>query len=89
MLRKLIIFLIRRRLKLKKFQAFQFENQLSKDTYYWFSDTTLRKYHNGALCDSGVSLNWLLSNECKIIRHDDFMSVLVTTGQFEQIRLHE
>lgn len=47
---KLIIFLICKRLGLKKFQLFQFCNQKDKNEYYYFSDTRLMKgtgfYHD-------------------------------------------
>ena len=68
--KKLIIFLIRKRLGLKKFEAFRFSNQLSPDAAYRFTDDSLEKFYPNymhlAPLESGVSLKWLLSNECKI-----------------------
>lgn len=74
MLNKLIIFLIRRKLGLKKFERFQFENQKSKIDFYYFNDVGLIKMkpykgYEGSWYEveqSGVSLNWLLNPECKI-----------------------
>lgn len=65
-----IIFLIRTRLGLKKGQRFKFANQASETDYYKFTDTQLLKvYHNGYITKlSNVSLNWLLDDECKIIK---------------------
>lgn len=67
--RKLIIFLIRKRLGLKKFQGFRFAEQKSPDNWYFFGDEFLWKvipgYHQ-YLTLSNVSLNWLLNEKCKI-----------------------
>ena len=66
---KLIIWLIRKKFNLKKDEPFQFANQKDKTTYYTFTDNNIIKYYsNGKKRRSGVSLNYLLDNECKIIR---------------------
>ena len=73
---RLIIFLIRKKLGLKKYEDFQFENQHNKKNTYFFTDSKLFKkvyypeldYRYRKL--SNVSLNWLLSNKCKIIKVD-------------------
>lgn len=65
--KKLVIFLIRRRLKLKKYEKFQFEDQRT-NAVYWFTCTRLLKKENDNISRSGVSLNWLLSDSCKIRR---------------------
>lgn len=64
-LNRLIIFLIRLRLHLKKGQKFQFDNQKT-DAIYWFTEEALMKTENGLRYESGVSLNWLLNEDCKI-----------------------
>lgn len=64
-MKRFIIFLIRKRLGLKKNELFRFSNQLEQSVYY-FTDTTLMKIKNGYVDKSGVSLNWLLDDECKI-----------------------
>lgn len=68
MIRRLIIFLIRKRLGLRKYETFQFANQKSENEYYWFNEDELRKYMPsvGRACDAHVSLNWLLNDNCKI-----------------------
>ena len=76
MLNRLIIFLVRKKLGLKKLERFQFENQKSKTDFYYFSTDCLIKakgirydygvYHELEL--SGVSLNWLLDPDCKITK---------------------
>lgn len=76
MLNRLIIFLIRRKLGVKKFERFKFTNQKTKDAYF-FNDNNLIKIVDGEgvhgfdlfftpFEKSGVSLNWLLSEECEI-----------------------
>lgn len=68
MYRKLIVFLVRNRLGLKKGELFRFTNQNAKDEYYYFSDTNLIKtmLEKPYVEQSGVSLNWLLDDECKV-----------------------
>ena len=65
--KRIIIFLIRKRLRLKKDQPFRFDNQKSKIEYYWFSDTMILKMNaNGLVECSNVKLNWLLDDNCKV-----------------------
>lgn len=73
MLRRLIIFLIRRKLKLKKYELFQFVNRKSLWNKYYFGKNYLFKieyeddnYSIEDIKPANVSLNWLLSGECKI-----------------------
>lgn len=69
-MKKLIVFLIRRRLGLKIGERFQFANQHSILEYYYFTDSALMKIkiHKGTSFHehSGVALNWLLSDDCEI-----------------------
>jgi hypothetical protein len=69
-MKRLIIFLIRKRLGLKKNQMFRFSNQKSDNNMYCFTDTCVMKYecHDGHYEKrlSSVSLNWLLSDFCMI-----------------------
>lgn len=64
-LRRLIIFLVRLKLHLKKGQKFQFDNQKT-DAVYWFTEGALMKMEKGLRYESGVSLNWLINEDCKI-----------------------
>jgi hypothetical protein len=64
-MKRLIIFLIRRRLGLKKWQRFQFTNQKT-DNLYYFTSTEIKKVENSNHTLSSVSLNWLLSDKCDI-----------------------
>ena len=66
-MRRLIIFLVRKKLKLKKNQRFQFTNQKSSAEYYFTNDRILKDF-GGYITESSVSLNWLLNDECKIVR---------------------
>ncbi len=66
-MRKIVIFLIRKRLGLKKYEKFQFVGQKTSAVYY-FTESNLMKYWRNQTMLSGVSLNWLLDNECKIER---------------------
>lgn len=72
-MQKLIIFLIRRRLGLRKYQYFRFKNQKSKDIYYFTQEYLIKQIvknnrteKHGTL--SGASLNWLLNPECKVAK---------------------
>lgn len=69
MITRLIIFLIRKRLGLKKQDDFFFTNQKAADDRYFFSDHVLMKYDSKekSVRRANVSLNWLLDNECSIV----------------------
>ena len=67
---KIIIFFIRKKLGLKKYQRFQFANQKSVIDRYYFTDTQLMKEHNestlGYTRPSNIKLNFIVSDACKI-----------------------
>ncbi len=63
---KLIIFLIRLKLHLKKGEKFQFDNQKT-DSVYWFTESALMKMEHGFRYEASVSLNWLLNKDCKVV----------------------
>lgn len=64
-MRRLIIFLVRKRLGLKKLEGFQFAEQKS-DAIYFFTDEAVMKWDGTTTKPSSVSLNWLLNDYCKI-----------------------
>ena len=70
-MKRFILFLVRKRLGLKKYEYFKFDNQKSNTTYY-FTDKEIWKIDNDNFVVelSGVSLNWLLNDDCKIIKED-------------------
>lgn len=69
MINRLILFLIRRKLGVEKYEKFRFVNQ-KKPGVYWFNGAALLKQtgkHNPTEYSS-VSINWLLDKQCKIIK---------------------
>lgn len=64
-MRRFIIFLIRRRLGLKKYETFKFVGQKT-DAVYYFTEINVMKHLNGYTSLSGVSINWLLDENCEI-----------------------
>ena len=69
MSKRLVIWLIRKRLGLKPYEKFKFSNQKTQNVYYF--DTKKCKvikivHGENYACYSQVSLNWLLSSKCKI-----------------------
>jgi hypothetical protein len=66
-MKKLVIFLIRKKLGLRLCEKFQFIGQKS-DAVYWFTKEKVLKYFNGYVTPSNVSLNWLLDDDCIIKR---------------------
>lgn len=74
---RLIIFLVRKRLRLKVGEPFRFTNQRSKLDYYYFTKKRLVKaeYQKGQdkpfKRTSNVSFNWLIDKDCKIRRCDN------------------
>lgn len=73
---KLIIFLIRIKLGLKKGERFQFDNQKSDyDRYYFTSTQLMKEQWDPKKCrywerQSNVKLNYILSNRCHIVKYD-------------------
>lgn len=65
-MQRLIIFFIRKKLKLKKYQLFRFKNQKNKFDVYYFTEVGVMKVHKGVITYSSVALNWLLNHECEI-----------------------
>lgn len=67
---RLILFLIRLKLGLKKGEAFRFTNQKNKNDEYYFSNIGVWKIHTINdlihISLSNVSLNWLLDPNCEI-----------------------
>jgi hypothetical protein len=72
MYNRLIIFLLRKKFGLKKYEGFRFANQKSKVNAYYFNDTELVKedVENHIIRLSNVKLNFLLSDECQIVKAD-------------------
>lgn len=81
-MKKLIVFLVRKRFGLKKYEYFQFVGQKTDNVYYFDKDRVIKMIPTNdrmylyvkeldkryMITDSGVSLNWLLNDECKIRR---------------------
>lgn len=66
-MRRLVIFLIRKKLGLKKYENFKFANQKT-DAVYYFTESNLMKRWRGQTMVSGVSVNWLLDKDCAVER---------------------
>lgn len=72
-MRWLILLLIRKRLKLKKYQLFQFKCQKNKSEHYYFHDSGLMKLQaDGYQKSSNVSVNWILNCDGEIIKTNKF-----------------
>ena len=71
-MKRFIVFLIRMRLGLKKYQMFQFANQSveNKNDMYYFGKDCVYKIEKGKTRPSSVSLYWLLSDKCELIKYD-------------------
>ena len=67
-MRRFIIYLIRKKLGLKKFENFKFVGQKSDAVYYFTESNIMKRMSTGKTMLSGVSVNWLLDNECEIER---------------------
>ena len=69
---RIILFLLRMKLGVKKNERFQFDNQKNKEDYYYISGNKLYKimWRNCKVTErrANVSLNWLLDPECKIVK---------------------
>lgn len=71
-MRRLIIFLVRKKLKLKLYEEFRFANQKTSNTYYFEKDRLIKVEHINEwevrMCKSSVSLNWIIDDRCEIIK---------------------
>lgn len=73
MLKRLIIFLIRRKLGVKNKQPFRFVGQKSHTDFYYFKNGVLWKAKIGRsgrvsyLNPSDVSLFWITNDDCKVV----------------------
>ena len=67
MVKRLVVFLVRKRLGLKLREPFQFVGQKSKAVYYFTEDAVMKAWR-GNIEKSGVSLNWLLDDGCEITK---------------------
>lgn len=70
-MKRLIIFLVRKHLKLKLREPFQFAEQKSNAVYYFTEDAIIKAWR-GHIGKSSVSLNWLLDDDCEIKKCGDF-----------------
>lgn len=73
MTKRLVLYLVRKKLGLRKGEGFRFTNQISKDDVYFFGVKAIYKryftpYWGWQTKRSSVSLNWLLDDECEIER---------------------
>ena len=66
-MRRFVIFLIRKKLGLNKYVKFKFIGQKSDAVYYFTESNVMKEWRNQTVL-SGVSVNWLLDNDCKIER---------------------
>ena len=63
---RLIVFLVRCKLGVRRGQQFRFDNQKHKRDTYFFTATRLMKIEGTIVKESNVRLNWLLNDNCKI-----------------------
>lgn len=71
MIRRLVLYLVRKKLGLKLYEDFKFENQKSYTEYYFTKKKLVKVVltpENMHEEPSSVSLNFLLSDECKIVK---------------------
>lgn len=73
-MRRLIVFLIRMHLHVRKYEAFTFANQKSDNFYYFTNDALIKVWRRSFTPEkSHVSLNWLLDPECRIVKEGMFI----------------
>ena len=73
MLRRFIVFLVKRKLGVKNYERFRFVNQKSETDYYYFDcGCNLQKVIQGEFYNknvrASVSFNWILDDECEIVK---------------------
>lgn len=69
LMNRLILFLIRRKLGVKKYQSFQFNNQVVKNEKYYIDSMSIKKItyfkDHVNVKNSNLKVNFLLSKEAK------------------------
>lgn len=65
-IRTLVMFLIRKKLGVKKYQEFRFCGHEDAEETYCITDHRIVKLEIGAFITSNVALNWLLSGNCTV-----------------------
>lgn len=72
LIRRVVIFLVRKNLGLKAYEGFRFVNQKSESDWYLFTDDEVLKVsgNDTYIWPSHVSLNWLLNDNCEIVKID-------------------
>lgn len=68
MIRKAIIFLLRMKLGVDEYEAFQFTTQSNNNVCFFTKDSLLRMNPHGYIRECHVGLNYLLSDKCEIKR---------------------
>lgn len=68
-MKKIILFLIRQHLGLKKYEGFTFVGQKSNNYYFFTNDALIKIWRNSGKTErSHVALNYILGDECKILK---------------------
>ena len=81
---RIVLYLVRKQLGLKKNEPFQFANQKTDDIYA-FTYFNIAKCVNGDESNiepSGVSLNWLLDPECKVVTGEELVQRIINKRRF-------
>ena len=69
---RIILFFVRKKLRLKKNERFQFANQKSSNNYYYINSDNIYKVtplkYNIMIRPANVSLKWLLDPNCEIVK---------------------
>lgn len=70
---RIIIYLIRKKLKLNKNQLFKFKNQKDTGKYYFSEDALIKICGNENTKMAHVGLNYLISDECKVLKLNKYV----------------
>ena len=69
---RIILFFVRKKLRLKKGECFRFANQKSSSNYYYITSKGIFKViplkYNIMVRPANVSLKWLLDPKCEIVK---------------------
>ena len=68
LLKRIELYSIRKRLRLKQYEEFQIRNRRTDNTYCFTSYEVKRINRKGKISTSDVALKWLMNGGCKIIK---------------------
>ena len=73
-MKNFILWMIRTRLGIEKYRGFQFVNQKSRSSVFYFGDDGLMENYFGLHRPADISLNYILNCKIKFLEESDYQA---------------